>query len=132
YRVTVYDLRGHGMSDLPPTNYSSQDMALDLKNLMTALEIQNAHLIGHSFGGAVAVHSALLYPELVNSVVISDTFFPGLKHLEASMNQIPIWKKLCSLLKSAGIDIGEDIDFQRLFNVVANLGTLQMAALKRI
>jgi 3-oxoadipate enol-lactonase len=132
YRVTVYDLRGHGMSDLPPTGYTSHDMASDLKKLMAALDIQNAFLIGHSFGGAVAVHTSLLYPEKVNGVVISDTFFPGLKHLEANMNQIPIWKKLCQLLKSAGVDIGEDIDFQRLFDIVANLSSLQMGALKMI
>jgi 3-oxoadipate enol-lactonase len=132
FRVTVYDLRGHGMTDLTPTGYTSLDMASDLKKLVDALGIQKTFIVGHSFGGVIGVHYALLHPEQVDGVVISDTYFPGLKHLEPDLNQIPIWKKLCDLLKASGVDIGNNIDFQKLFRIVAGLNSFQMGALKKI
>src|SRR5262249_5703699 len=127
-----YDLRGHGMTDLIPTGYTSYDMASDVKKLAHALGIQKTFLIGHSFGGVVAVHTSLLHSELVAGVVISDTYFPALKHLEPNLNQIPIWRKLSELLKSSGVDIGEAMDLERLFHTVAELNSLQMGALKKI
>ncbi len=132
YRVTVYDLRGHGMTDLTPSGYTSDEMATDLKKLTDALGIQKAVLIGHSFGGVVALHAAQKFPELVDGVVVSDTFFPGLKHLEPNLDKIPIWKKLYDLLRTAGVDIGSDLNFQKLFNAAANLNSIQMLALKQI
>ena len=58
YRVTAYDLRGHGYSDVPPDRYTSADHAADLFALMDALGIARATVIGHSFGGAIAMHAA--------------------------------------------------------------------------
>ena len=37
FRVTTYDLRGHGASDRPPTGYTSADMAEDFRQLHAAL-----------------------------------------------------------------------------------------------
>ena len=50
YRVTAYDLRGHGYSDAPPTGYTSADQAGDLFAIMDVLGIEKASLVGHSFG----------------------------------------------------------------------------------
>ncbi len=60
FRVTVYDLRGHGHSEAPPTGYTSADMAQDLLGLLDQLHIDRAFLVGHSFGGVIAVHAAAL------------------------------------------------------------------------
>src|SRR5690242_8157155 len=60
FRVTSYDLRGHGFSDRPPTGYTSAVMADDLLSLHEALRLGPAHLVGHSFGGVTAMHAALL------------------------------------------------------------------------
>ena len=62
FRVTAYDLRGHGFSDRPPTGYTSAVMAEDLRGLHAALGLGPALLVGHSFGGVVGVHAALLAP----------------------------------------------------------------------
>ena len=40
FRVLTYDLRGHGLSDTPPTGYSPDAMAEDLLGLLDALEIE--------------------------------------------------------------------------------------------
>src|SRR5204863_5134084 len=73
FRVTAYDLRGHGMSGMTPTGYTSFDMAQDLVALMDAIGIQKAKFIGHSYGGAIALHFALLYPDRVDGVVLLDS-----------------------------------------------------------
>src|SRR5215471_538580 len=60
FRVTVYDLRGHGLSELTPNGYSSYEMAEDLKAFLDGLGIDRVLLAGHSFGGAIAMHFVLL------------------------------------------------------------------------
>ena len=55
HRVTVYDLRGHGYSGMSASGYRPTDMAEDLLSLMDQLGIEKATIVGHSFGGAVAL-----------------------------------------------------------------------------
>jgi len=80
-RVTVYDLRGHGLSESTPTGYSSRESALDLAALLDELGISQVALAGHSFGGAVAMHFALLYPERTRGVVLLDSGLACLRPL---------------------------------------------------
>ena len=62
FRVTAFDLRGHGYSDVPRDGYTSADQAGDVLAIMDALEIDRAMLVGHSFGAVIAMHAAVLYP----------------------------------------------------------------------
>lgn len=73
YRVTVYDLRGHGDSSIPTTGYTLSHLAQDLYALLNHLHIQRAHVVGHSFGGAIALHYAALHPEQVATLTLADT-----------------------------------------------------------
>ncbi|MDW7772818.1 MAG: alpha/beta fold hydrolase [Desulfobulbaceae bacterium] len=73
YRVTLFDLRGHGKSNMPATGYTSADMAKDFLSLLDYLNIQDADVIGHSFGGVVALHGAILSPKRIRSLVLADT-----------------------------------------------------------
>lgn len=73
YRVTTYDLRGHGYSGMPPTGYAPAQMACDLAGLCDALAIERAHLVGHSFGGQVVAELALAQPQRARSLVLADT-----------------------------------------------------------
>jgi pimeloyl-ACP methyl ester carboxylesterase len=70
YRVTTYDLRGHGRSDAPRSGYTTRDMAEDLRGLMDALHVGPARIVGHSWGADVVLHFALLYPEKINQIVL--------------------------------------------------------------
>ena len=69
YRVLTYDLRGHGRSD-PAPGYTTGDMAQDLRALLDALGIEKAAIVGHSWGGDVALHFAQSNPARVSELVV--------------------------------------------------------------
>jgi pimeloyl-ACP methyl ester carboxylesterase len=79
FRVTVYDLRGHGFSDGPEHGYRAVDLADDLAALMQHLDVESAHLVGHSFGGAVALACALRHSERIASLCLADAWIPSLQ-----------------------------------------------------
>jgi 3-oxoadipate enol-lactonase len=121
FRVTSYDLRGHGFSDRPPSGYTSAVMAEDLRQLLAALGLGPALLVGHSFGGVTALHAALLAPEAVAGVVLSDSFFPGLRHVEPNFGRANVWADLRETFRQVGAELGETVDFARLFRAAAEL-----------
>ncbi len=72
YRVIVVDLRNHGLSPHSDV-HTYQSMVSDVFELLTTLNIDCAHIIGHSMGGKVAMKFAAEYPECVISLTIADT-----------------------------------------------------------
>lgn len=71
FNVINVDVRNHGLSPHSnEMNYSA--MANDIVELMSHLNIDKAHLIGHSMGGKIAMEVALNHPELVNKLVVLD------------------------------------------------------------
>jgi len=73
FRVLRVDLRGHGRSDVPPPPYTLEGFAEDVHELLGALQLAPAHVIGLSLGGMVAQVLALDYPQAVRSLVLADT-----------------------------------------------------------
>jgi 3-oxoadipate enol-lactonase len=70
YRVITFDLRGHGTTGKPSGPYSIPLFAGDATELLKALKIGAAHVVGLSLGGCVAFQLALDRPELVRSLVV--------------------------------------------------------------
>jgi 3-oxoadipate enol-lactonase len=66
YRVLRYDLRGYGESDIPPEPFAHHD---DLAGLLQHLRIDQAHILGVSQGGKVAIDFTLSYPAMVTSLI---------------------------------------------------------------
>ncbi|MBK8434242.1 MAG: alpha/beta fold hydrolase [Chloroflexi bacterium] len=62
YRVVAPDLRGHGQSDAPYTQYTMPELVSDIQAIVEALELPEIHLVAHSFGGSIAVEYANAYP----------------------------------------------------------------------
>ncbi len=70
YQVVAFDLRGHGQSDKPAGPYTIQMLAGDLAGLLDGLQIDSAHLVGISLGGAVGLQFALDHPARVRSLAL--------------------------------------------------------------
>jgi len=65
FRVVMYDMKGHGMSDRAESGYDLDAMAADMQALMQVLELPAVHLAGYSFGALVALKAALTYPKSI-------------------------------------------------------------------
>ncbi len=74
-RLLLYDVRGHGKTTAPDDveSYSMPQYAADLRALLDALDIQQAHIVGVSQGGMISAQFACDYPERTRSLVISDS-----------------------------------------------------------
>lgn len=115
FRVTVFDLRGHGYSDMPLSGYTSADMQEDLHALLDQLGIRQAHLVGHSFGGVVALQFATLCPERVRSLTIADSRISALQPVPR-LKEWPHWNIWKTELDRLGIilDDEQELDYQLL------------------
>lgn len=58
YRFVALDLRGHGLSDKPPSGYSLDHHVQDVLQLIDALELRRPVVLGHSAGGTIAAFVA--------------------------------------------------------------------------
>ena len=104
FRVTLYDQRGHGSSSLPPSGYTTAELAEDLRQLLDALEVPRAHLVGHSLGGAVALHLAAQHPDRVASLVVADTRVRALQPVQRPSDW-PHWGSVKARLAELGLEL---------------------------
>ncbi len=72
YHIITYDQRGHGRSFHPESGYQPEDYAEDLAEILDDLQIERAHLIGHSMGARTAQTFTVKYPGRVLSLTIED------------------------------------------------------------
>ena len=90
HRVIHYDVRGRGQTADPPGQFSDHD---DLRGLLNHLDIAQASLVGFSGGGKIALDFALVYPEMVDKLVLVG---PGLGGYE--------WTPADADKREAGLD----------------------------
>lgn len=69
-RAISYDQRDIGGSFTSSEPYTMADLADDCVALMDALEIEQAHIMGISFGGALSLHVAIRHPDRVRSLLV--------------------------------------------------------------
>jgi pimeloyl-ACP methyl ester carboxylesterase len=62
-RVVAVSQRGHGQSRAGTDGYAFDRLAADLVEVLTALDVQDAVLVGHSMGGMIAQLVALTRPD---------------------------------------------------------------------
>src|SRR5687768_13468161 len=73
YTVIAPDLLGHGGSDKPRADYSVGGYANGMRDLLTVLGIDKVTVVGHSFGGGVAMQFAYQFPDRTERVVLVST-----------------------------------------------------------
>lgn len=71
FRIVAPDMVGFGFTDRPEgISYNMNVWVQQTIDLFDALGIQKAHLVGNSFGGALALSMAIKYPERVDKLVL--------------------------------------------------------------
>lgn len=70
HRVVCVSQRGHGLSDRPLHGYDIDRLAADLVATLVRLGIDDATVVGHSFGGQVAFRASALAPQLISRLVL--------------------------------------------------------------
>jgi pimeloyl-ACP methyl ester carboxylesterase len=70
YTVIAPDLLGHGQSAKPRADYSVGGYANAMRDLLTVLGIDKVTVVGHSFGGGVAMQFAYQFPERTERMVL--------------------------------------------------------------
>ncbi len=78
YRLIRYRRRGFAGSDPHSGPFSIEEQARDALALVKHLGLERAHVVGHSYGGAIAVQLAIEAPSLVQSLVLLEpAIFPA-------------------------------------------------------
>ncbi len=114
YQVIRVDLPNHGNSE----HWHSMDypsLAQECVELLQQLKLSEAHFVGHSMGGKVAMALALLHPEMVTSLVVADiapvAYSPRHQKVFAGLTSLPLAnvtsrKFALDHLTHADIDLG--------------------------
>jgi pimeloyl-ACP methyl ester carboxylesterase len=77
YDVVLYDLRGHGRSELVESGFTVADHVRDFIALLDLLDIREpVHVLGGSYGSSIAITLAVQHPERVASISLIDPQFP--------------------------------------------------------
>ena len=101
FSVLTIDFPGFGGSDMPPETFTIQDYYKIISELLNAEKLSKVNVIGHSFGGRVAIMLAGLEPDKVNKLVLVDS--AGIKPKFSIVKKFKILKyKILKNLKQKG------------------------------
>ena len=104
FKITILDLPGFGSSEIPKFAYTINDYTELLHEFLENLDIKNPILIGHSFGGRIAINYSASYP--VNKLVLFGSPFivrekKGLKvQILKTLKKIKIFDNLAEVAKN--------------------------------
>lgn len=107
FRVLALDLSGFGFTERPRGKepYTRDGQGALVLGVMDALGVESAHLVGHSYGGAVAMALAVEHPERFESLILVDAAGP--EYPEARRSWVAgirpltaLWVRLVALRRS--------------------------------
>ena len=107
-RVTMYDLRGHGLSRITERGYTTTDLAADLLELVDRLRIRRPIIVGHSYGAAVGLHAGVIAPDRIAAVIIADGYLPCFEHRPGRLDDRRA-QRTVRRLRRLGIDVPTDL-----------------------
>ena len=84
YRCITFNARGYPPSDVPDDLelYTQARAVDDIRDVMDALKIDRAHVVGLSMGGFATVHFGMTYPDRTESLVVAAAGYGAEKQYE--------------------------------------------------
>ena len=73
YHVIIYDVRGHGESEVGDGQYTIELFVDDLIGLLDYIQLKTVVLVGLSMGGYIALRAMERHPERIRALVLCDT-----------------------------------------------------------
>ena len=137
-QVTALDLPGHGQATKAIKDGSLGAMARVIVGLIDHLGATNAHLVGHSLGGAIALKTALDFPDKVSGLSligsaglgdeINHAYIEGFIAAESRRDLKPLMKQLVGDPKLVNRSMVDDVlKFKRIDGVTEALQTIAAA-----
>jgi pimeloyl-ACP methyl ester carboxylesterase len=102
-RTIVFDPRGVARTEAADEPFTMRDLASDLAALLAALQVEQAHVLGASFGGFVAQEFALAHPERTRSLILCCTSYGGTGH------RPPTPETLAAIASTKGLNTEERV-----------------------
>lgn len=124
-----YDQRDVGDADSVDADYTIVDLADDCVGLMDALGIEKAHVMGISFGGAIALNVGIRHPGRVQSLIVGaapESFARPSAYMETVMAAAP--EARGALMRDASLSVQAQQDEWLMANL-ASLGRGTVTAL---
>lgn len=123
FRVTLFDLRGHGHSEMTPSGYRPGDLGDDVAGLLDHLGIEKAHFVAHSFGGVAVLNMAVAAPQRVRSLILADTHISAARHGDGGEDRWRHGSQIQAILDAHGLKLNtrEPYFGYRLLTEVAHL-----------
>lgn len=110
------DLRGHGLSERSNNKnfYKLENFAKDVQTLLIHESIKNPVIIGHCFGGMVAIYFQSLFPKSSQALILVDTSFKP-PFLSDNLASKVLLTHIFNLLAKVVPDIGKigHVDFDK-------------------
>ncbi len=75
YRVVAPDLKGFGRTEATRGGYDPATLGDEISQLIAALHVKKAVLVGHDWGGAIALATAFRHPGRVRALVVASSPF---------------------------------------------------------
>lgn len=96
--VIIFDLPGFGKSEEPKTIWTIKDYSEFINKCLKELKVKNPIIIGHSFGGKIALMYASMY-ETKKLVLLASPFRKGIQNLSLKTKMLKQLKKVPGINK---------------------------------
>ena len=108
YRIIRFDKRGHGLSDVSDQEFTIEDLASDIINILDDKNIRDCVFVGISIGGLIGLQVVLSRPDLVKAFVFSNS--------SAKLRNAVFWDQRINYIKKVGLGAVGDSILEKWFS----------------
>jgi len=124
HRLVFFDQRGGGRSvqTLRPEDLTIAEFTADIERLRDHLGLGRIHLLGHSWGGLLALNYAIKYPQALGSIILVDSAAPNPKlSIQTMLNrqkQMAAVPELAAVVQSDAFRAGDPEAVETYFKLM--------------